>query len=136
MNWLSSVYYALDGRGPPVRLWALMKAGYIHYYPAVLNRAVVALNAVVKTSDASQQTSLVRDLRQSVCFAASGIKGQSEFLPGCCLLRGIAPLLAVYREAILNCLPEVKKLAAQGVGETMKPRSTKSLKPSPVTITG
>lgn len=103
--------------------------------PGVLNPALDALNAVIKTLDSAQQMSHVGDLRQAVRFAASDLKGQ-EYLPGCCLSKGIAPLLPVYREAILNGPPEMKEQAAQGLGELIKLTSPEALKPSVVAITG
>ena len=78
----------------------------------------------------------VADLRQAVRFAASDLKGQAEYLPGCCLPKGISPLLPVYREAILNGPPELKEQAAQGLGELIKLTSAEALKPSVVAITG
>lgn len=103
--------------------------------PGVLNPALDALNAVIKTLDSSQQMGHVADLRQAVRFAASDLKGQ-EYLPGCCLPKGIAPLLPIYREAILNGPPEMKEQAAQGLGELIKLTSPEALKPSVVAITG
>ena len=103
--------------------------------PGVLNPALDALNAVIKTLDTTQQMAHVGDLRQAVRFAMSDLKGQ-EFLPGCCLSKGIAPLLPVYREAILNGPPEMKEQAAQGLGELIKLTSPEALKPSVVAITG
>ncbi|XP_057374386.1 stalled ribosome sensor GCN1-like [Daphnia carinata] len=103
--------------------------------PGVLNPALEALNSVIKTLDATQQMAHVGDLRQAVRFAMSDLKGQ-EFLPGCCLSKGIAPLLPVYREAILNGPPEMKEQAAQGLGELIKLTSPEALKPSVVAITG
>ena len=117
----------------------LLLRGLIHLLtytdPAVLNPALEALNAVIKTLDSSQQMAHVSDLRQAVRFAQSDLKGQ-EFLPGCCLSKGIAPLLPVYREAILNGPPELKEQAAQGLGELIKLTSPEALKPSVVAITG
>lgn len=126
------------------------KADYIQYVPqllrglihlltdpdvGVLNPALEALSAVIKTLDSTQQMAHVGDLRQAVRFAMSDIKGQ-EFLPGLCLPKGITPLLPVYREAILNGPPEMKEQAAQGLGELIKLTSPDALKPSVVAITG
>ena len=52
--------------------------------PGVLNPALDALNAVIKTFDKTQQMAHVDDLRYAVRFAMIDSKGQ-EFLPGCCL---------------------------------------------------
>uniref|UniRef100_A0A6B2EHQ3 Putative translational activator gcn1 n=1 Tax=Phlebotomus kandelakii TaxID=1109342 RepID=A0A6B2EHQ3_9DIPT len=100
----------------------------------VLQRSWEALNAVTKTLDSAQQIAHVSDVRQAVRFATSDLKG--EELPGFCLPKGITPLLPVFREAILNGLPEEKENAAQGLGEVISLTSATSLQPSVVHITG
>lgn len=100
----------------------------------ILQRSWDALNAVIKTLDSAQQIAHVSDVRQAVRFAASDLKGQE--LPGFCLPKGISPLLPVFREAILNGLPEEKENAAQGLGEIISLTSAQSLQPSVVHITG
>lgn len=100
----------------------------------VLQRSWDALNAVTKTLDSAQQIAHVSDVRQAVRYAASDLKG--EELPGFCLPKGITPLLPVFREAILNGLPEDKENAAQGLGEIIALTNATSLQPSVVHITG
>lgn len=100
----------------------------------ILQRSWDALNAVVKALDSAQQIAHVTDVRQAVRFAASDLKGSE--LPGFCLPKGITPLLPVFREAILNGLPEEKENAAQGLGEVISLTSAQSLQPSVVHITG
>merc|ERR1719495_189076 len=100
----------------------------------VLKEAWNALNAVTKTLDAGAQMSHVPDVRQAVRFATSDMKG--DLLPGFCLPKGIAPLLPIFRESILNGAPELKESAAQGLGEVIKVTSVEALKPSVVHITG
>lgn len=100
----------------------------------ILQRSWDALNAVVKTLDSAQQIAHVSDVRQAVRFAASDLKDNE--LPGFCLPKGISPLLPVFREAILNGLPEEKENAAQGLGEIISLTSPQSLQPSVVHITG
>lgn len=51
-------------------------------------------------------------------------------------LQGITPILPIFREAILNGLPEVKEQAAQGLGEVIRLTSAEALQPSVVHITG
>lgn len=65
----------------------------------------------------------------------SDLKGQ-ELLPGFCLPKGITPILPIFREAILNGLPEAKEHAAQGLGEVIRLSSADALQPSVVHITG
>lgn len=57
-------------------------------------------------------------------------------MPGFCLPKGITPILPIFREAILNGLPEAKEQAAQGLGEVIKLTSASALQPSVVHITG
>lgn len=99
-----------------------------------MQRSWDALNSVTKTLDSAQQIAHVSDVRQAVKFAASDIKNGE--LPGFCLPKGITPLLPVFREAILNGLPEEKENAAQGLGEVIQLTSATSLQPSVVHITG
>lgn len=77
----------------------------------------------------------MQDIRQAVRFAVSDLKGQ-ELLPGFCLPKGITPILPIFREAILNGLPEAKEHAAQGLGEVIRLSSASALQPSVVQITG
>lgn len=101
----------------------------------VLVRSWEALSAVTKTLDSAQQIAHVSDVRQAVRYAASDLKA-GEDLPGFCLPKGITPLLPVFREAILNGLPEEKENAAVGLGEVIALTSAASLQPSVVHITG
>lgn len=66
----------------------------------------------------------------------SDLKGTSALLPGFCLPKGIAPVLPIFREAILNGDGDEKEAAAQGLGEAIKIASAPALQPSVVTITG
>lgn len=86
--------------------------------------------------DAKQQATYVSDVRQAVRFAVSDMKGTSDLLPGFCLPKGIAPILPIFREAILNGDGDEKEAAAQGLGEVIKLTSAQALQPSVVHITG
>ncbi|XP_051176736.1 eIF-2-alpha kinase activator GCN1 [Leptopilina boulardi] len=113
--------------------------GLIHLFTDedrdVLQMSWEALTAVIKTVPAHEQINYVQDIRQAVRFAASDLKGQ-DMLPGFCLPKGITPILPIFREAILNGVPEVKEQAAQGLGEVIKLTSATALQPSVVHITG
>ncbi|XP_076383364.1 lethal (3) 80Fj [Megalopta genalis] len=113
--------------------------GLIHLFTDddkdVLQMSWEALTAVTKTLTSEQQIAHVQDIRQAVRFAVSDLKGQ-ELLPGFCLPKGITPILPIFREAILNGLPEAKEQAAQGLGEVIKLTSASALQPSVVHITG
>lgn len=97
-------------------------------------KTIFGIGWVIKGLDSSQQIAHVSDVRQAVRFAASDSKELE--LPGFCLPKGITPLLPVFREAILNGLPEEKENAAQGLGEIIAITSAQSLQPSVVHITG
>ena len=113
--------------------------GLIHLFTDddkdVLQMSWEALTAVTKALASDQQIAHVQDIRQAVRFAVSDLKGQ-ELLPGFCLPKGITPILPIFREAILNGLPEAKEQAAQGLGEVIKLTSATALQPSVVHITG
>jgi len=51
-------------------------------------------------------------------------------------LQGITPILAIFREGILNGTPEVKESATLGLGEAVRATSAEALKISVVNITG
>ncbi|XP_058803320.1 stalled ribosome sensor GCN1 isoform X2 [Phymastichus coffea] len=113
--------------------------GLIHLFTDddkdVLQMSWEALTAVTKTLSSDQQIAHVQDIRQAVRFAVSDLKGQ-ELLPGFCLPKGITPILPIFREAILNGMPEAKEHAAQGLGEVIRLTSAPALQPSVVHITG
>lgn len=89
-----------------------------------------------QTLDGKQQATYVSDVRQAVRYAVSDMKGSSDLLPGFCLPKGIAPILPIFREAILNGDGDEKEAAAQGLGEVIKVTSAQALQPSVVAITG
>ncbi|XP_012231678.1 stalled ribosome sensor GCN1 [Linepithema humile] len=113
--------------------------GLIHLFTDedrdVLQMSWEALTAVTKTLSSEQQIAHVQDIRQAVRFAVSDLKGQ-DLLPGFCLPKGITPILPIFREAILNGLPDAKEHAAQGLGEVIRLSSAAALQPSVVHITG
>ena len=102
----------------------------------ILTPAWNALNSVIKTLDADAQRIHVPDLRQALRFAVSELRDGETELPGFCLPKGIAPVLPVFRESILNGTPEQKEAAVQGLGEIIRVTSAEALKPSVVHITG
>merc|ERR1719510_2023047 len=102
----------------------------------VLTEAHNALTAVTKSLEPGQQMTIVPDIRQAVRFAAADLKEEGDLLPGFCLPKGIAPLLPIFRESILNGAPELKESAGHGLGEIIKLTSVEALKPSVIHITG
>lgn len=57
----------------------------------------------------------------------------SCFIHSC---QGIAPILPIFREGILNGSPELKEQAAKGLGEVINLTSAAALRPFVVNITG
>ena len=57
----------------------------------------------------------------------------SCFINSC---QGIAPILPIFREGILNGTPELKEQAAKGLGEVISLTSAAALRPFVVNITG
>lgn len=102
---------------------------------ATLQAAWTALNAVTKSLDASDQRTLVADVRQAVKFASSDLK-PGQLMPGFCLPKGIQPILPIYREAILNGEPELKEIASIALTEVIQITSPDSLKLSVIHVTG
>nr|CAI5870225.1 unnamed protein product [Callosobruchus analis] len=109
----------------------------------VLQMSWEALSAVTRTVEPKLLPSYVGDVRQAVRYAMSDMKSASgdaarppHLLPGFCLPKGIAPVLPIFREAILNGDGDEKEAAAQGLAEVIKVTSAQALQPSVVAITG
>jgi hypothetical protein len=108
----------------------------------VLNQSWEALNAITKSMESKEQMEYVSEVRNAVRYAVSGLRagahnGTTELLlPGFCLAKGIAPILPIFREAILNGNPEQKEQAAHGLSEVIELTSAEALKPSVVNIAG
>nr|XP_049695154.1 eIF-2-alpha kinase activator GCN1 [Helicoverpa armigera] len=101
----------------------------------VLLVAWEALGALAKSLDPERQIAHVSDVRQAVRYAAADLK-PDQLLPGFCLPKGLAPILPLFRESILNGLPEDKENAALMLGEIIKLTSAAAIQPSVVHITG
>ncbi|CAH1977085.1 unnamed protein product [Acanthoscelides obtectus] len=108
----------------------------------VLQMSWEALSAVTRTVEPKLLPAYVGDVRQAVRYAMSDMKSASgggtppDLLPGFCLPKGIAPVLPIFREAILNGDGDEKEAAAQGLAEVIKVTSAQALQPSVVAITG
>ncbi|XP_045785525.1 eIF-2-alpha kinase activator GCN1 isoform X2 [Maniola jurtina] len=100
----------------------------------VLLMAWEALSALTRMLENEKKLDYVSEVRQAVRYAAADLKG--EPLPGFCLPKGIAPILPLFREAILNGLPEEKENAALMLGEVIKLTTATAIQPSVVHITG
>lgn len=53
-----------------------------------------------------------------------------------CTVQGISALIPIFKEGILNGLPDVKEAASLGLGEAIRCTSAEALKTSVVAITG
>ncbi|KAL0893484.1 hypothetical protein ABMA27_013683 [Loxostege sticticalis] len=93
-----------------------------------------ALAALTRTLDAERMIHHVPDVRTALRLAAADLKG--DLMPGFCLPKGIQPILPLFRESILNGLPEDKENAALMLGEVIKLTSASAIQPCVVHITG
>ncbi|KOB75499.1 Translational activator GCN1 [Operophtera brumata] len=100
----------------------------------VLMMAWEALQVFTKALEPEQLIAHVSDVRGALRHVSADLKG--ELLPGFCLPKGIAPILPLFRESILNGLPEDKENAALMLGEVIKLTSAAALQPSVVHVTG
>ncbi|XP_076452806.1 stalled ribosome sensor GCN1-like [Babylonia areolata] len=108
---------------------------FVRTDPPLLLAAWNCLDSITKKLDTSEMLPHIASVRQAVRFAASDFKGKE--LPGFSIpKKGIAPVLPIFREGILNGAQEVKEAAALGLGEVIALTSAEALKPSVVNITG
>ncbi|XP_072943447.1 stalled ribosome sensor GCN1 isoform X2 [Epargyreus clarus] len=99
----------------------------------VLQMAWEALAALTRTLDAERLVAHVPDVRQAVRYAAADVEGD---LPGFCLPKGLTPLLPLFRESIINGMPEDKENATLMLGELVKLTPATSLQPAIIHVTG
>ncbi|GFR94655.1 GCN1 general control of amino-acid synthesis 1-like 1 [Elysia marginata] len=93
------------------------------------------LDAIAKKVDMSRVDEHITSVRQAVKFTLSDFKGKE--LPGFSIpKKGIAPVLPIFREGILNGAAEVKETAALGLGEVIAVTAPEALKPSVLNIAG
>ncbi|CAK8692590.1 unnamed protein product [Clavelina lepadiformis] len=96
------------------------------------------LSAVTATLDSADMQKHISSVR----YALRYVKNDEEVvktgvLPGFCLpKKGLAPILPIFREGILNGAPDLKEQAAKGIGECIMFLTPAALKPSVVNITG
>ncbi|KAK3760896.1 hypothetical protein RRG08_042111 [Elysia crispata] len=93
------------------------------------------LDAIAKKVDMSRVDEHIASVRQAVKFTLSDFKGKE--LPGFSIpKKGIAPVLPIFREGILNGAAEIKETAALGLGEVIAVTGSEALKPSVLNIAG
>ncbi len=93
------------------------------------------LDAITKKIDLSNVSEHIASVRQALKYTLSDFKGKE--LPGFSVpKKGMAPVLPIFREGLLNGAAEVKEAAALGLGEVIAVTGSDALKPSVVNITG
>ncbi|KAF9918095.1 translational activator of GCN4 [Lobosporangium transversale] len=100
-----------------------------HY---VVVSALAALNAVTRTVRKEELEGLVQCVRRAV--RAVGTPGMD--LPGFCLPKGIAPLLPIFLQGLMNGSNAIREASALGVGDLIQRTSPDALKPFVTQITG
>ncbi|XP_005111057.1 eIF-2-alpha kinase activator GCN1 [Aplysia californica] len=101
----------------------------------LLMAAWSCLDAITKKIDLTNTSEHIANVRQAVKFTLSDFKGKE--LPGFSIpKKGMAPVLPIFREGLLNGAAEVKEAAALGLGEVIAVTGADALKPSVVNITG
>ncbi|XP_022698053.1 eIF-2-alpha kinase activator GCN1-like isoform X2 [Varroa jacobsoni] len=92
----------------------------------ILALAAEALLALVKQLRPGEDGDYrVMEIRGAVRSAAQSLKKDSPYsnrldgplLPGLCTAKGAEPLISIYKDVLLNCSPELKEVAAVGLGE-------------------
>ncbi|KAF9179251.1 translational activator of GCN4 [Haplosporangium sp. Z 11] len=99
---------------------------------AVVVSALAALNAVTRTVRKDELEGLVQSVRRSV--RAVGMPGVD--LPGFCLPKGIAPLLPIFLQGLMNGSNSIREASALGIGDLIQRTSADALKPFVTQITG
>ncbi|CAG5130066.1 unnamed protein product, partial [Candidula unifasciata] len=93
------------------------------------------LDAITKKIDVANTEEHIVSVRQALKFTLLDFKGKE--LPGFSIpKKGIAPVLPIFREGLLNGTAEVKEAAALGLGEVIAVTGSEALKASVVNITG
>ncbi|KAI8599877.1 armadillo-type protein, partial [Dissophora ornata] len=99
---------------------------------SVVVSALAALNAVTRTVRKDDLEGLVQSVRRSV--RAVGTPGVD--LPGFCLPKGIAPLLPIFLQGLMNGSNSVREASALGISDLIQRTSADALKPFVTQITG
>ncbi|KAF9283148.1 translational activator of GCN4, partial [Mortierella antarctica] len=99
---------------------------------AVVVSALAALNAVTRTVRKDELEGLVQSVRRSV--RAVGMPGVD--LPGFCLPKGIAPLLPIFLQGLMNGSNSIREASALAIGDLIQRTSSDALKPFVTQITG
>ena len=119
-------------------LWKCLISQFSDPCAEVVKNCWNAFNTATKRLASGDQVRLVPDLKMCI-YQAIDPKNRRDptyTLPGFCLPKGLATVVALYREGILNGSPELKEQAIIGLKEAIQYTSQPALKPSVVQITG
>ena len=119
-------------------IWQALLLRFSDPDPEVVKNCWNAFNLATKRLASGDQVKLVPDLKMAVYLAvdAKHRRDPTYTLPGFCLPKGLATIVALYREGILNGSPELKEQAISGLKEAISWTNQLALKPSVVQITG
>ncbi|KAK9804294.1 hypothetical protein WJX72_005256 [[Myrmecia] bisecta] len=107
----------------------------------VLAACWFALVAVTAAIPKELQPSYVRSVKEAVATAREKERRKRKpaplRLPGFCLPKALAPVLPIYLQGVLQgSSPELREVAAEGLGELVDVTSEEALRPFVVQITG
>ncbi|GMH32908.1 hypothetical protein BSKO_00742 [Bryopsis sp. KO-2023] len=107
----------------------------------VVKTCWTALGSVTATIPKDTQPSFVRCLKDAVASARDKerrkMTGEEILVQGFCLPKGLAPVLQIYLQGVLQgSSADLRELAAEGLGELVELTSTKMLRPFVIQITG
>lgn len=119
-------------------IWKCLLPRFSDPDKSVVKNCWTAFNTATKRLPSGDQVRLVPDLKMSIYLAidAKNRRDPTYTLPGFCLPKGLATVVALYREGILNGSPELKEQAILGLKEAIQYTDQPALKPSVVQITG
>jgi len=104
-----------------------------------VNSALKALNKAVKPDELVKHLEFSRTLLASLISDKrwKGGIGEGEFLlRGTNLPKGLEPLLPMYQQGLMYGSPQIREVAAKGLGELVEVTSAAALKPFLIKITG
>ncbi|KAG0238098.1 translational activator of GCN4 [Actinomortierella wolfii] len=98
----------------------------------VVVAALAALNAVTRTVRKEDMEGLVQSVRRAI----RGVGMPGVDLPGFCLPKGIAPLLPIFLQGLMNGSNTIREASALAIGDMIQRTSADALKPFVTQITG
>ncbi|KAF9968995.1 translational activator of GCN4, partial [Actinomortierella ambigua] len=98
----------------------------------VVVAAQAGLNAVTRTVRKEDMEGLVQSVRRAI----RGVGMPGVDLPGFCLPKGIAPLLPIFLQGLMNGSNSIREASALAIGDMIQRTSADALKPFVTQITG